>query len=122
MRFGLAESAIERIGWVFARYPQVDTVLLYGSRAKGNPTNGSDIDLTVQGRDLSLLVLYKIERALDELNLPYSIDLSIYDHIDHDGLKEHIARVGVVFYERKSRARREPDKEPSGGSVPPIDR
>ena len=40
-RFGLKETTIEKIGAVFARFPQVEKAVLYGSRAKGNYKNGS---------------------------------------------------------------------------------
>jgi predicted nucleotidyltransferase len=74
---------------------------LYGSRAKGNYKNGSDIDLTLRGgADLTLNVIYKILDELDELLLPYTIHLSIFDDISDPDVSEHIRRVGVTFYEK----------------------
>jgi uncharacterized protein len=79
----------------------VDKAILYGSRAKGNYKNGSDIDLTLRGgTDLTLNVIYKILNDLDELLLPYTIDLSIFDDIGDLHVIEHIERVGVTFYDR----------------------
>jgi predicted nucleotidyltransferase len=43
MPYGLNKESI--IG-IFAQYDQIETVILYGSRAKGNYKPGSDIDLT----------------------------------------------------------------------------
>jgi predicted nucleotidyltransferase len=101
MRFGLKENVIRNIMAVLARYPQVDRAILYGSRAKGNYKNGSDIDLTLRGGpDLTLKVLYKIMDDLDDLLLPYIIDLSIFDTIHDPDVIEHIQRVGVTFYDR----------------------
>ncbi len=51
MPFGLPKETIEQICCVLKNHPQVETVLLYGSRAKGNYKNGSDIDLTFTGCD-----------------------------------------------------------------------
>lgn len=34
LHFGLKESTIQKICAVFARYPQVEKAVLYGSRAK----------------------------------------------------------------------------------------
>ena len=80
-------------------YPQIEKAILYGSRAKGNYKNGSDIDLTLcGGSDLTLQVLYKVMDALDELWLPYTIDLSIWAHISDAEVREHIQRVGLPFY------------------------
>jgi len=101
LRFGLKESTIEKICAVFTRYPQVEKAVLYGSRAKGDCKNGSDIDLTLYGgASLALNVLYKIMNELDDLLLPYTIDLSIFNDISDAEVVEHIRRVGVTFYTR----------------------
>ncbi|MFA6011636.1 MAG: nucleotidyltransferase domain-containing protein [Desulfobacteraceae bacterium] len=98
--FGLPLAAAEKIKTVFARHPQVDKAVLYGSRAKGNYKNGSDIDLTLYGYGLNQNILLKIIGELDDLLLPWMIDLSIFSTLDHVKLREHIERVGVIFYER----------------------
>jgi predicted nucleotidyltransferase len=98
LRFGLKESTIAKIIAVFAKYPQIHKVILYGSRAKGNYRKGSDIDLTVTG-EIKYADLAKIEDAIDDLFLPYSFDISIFSDIDNQELIEHINRVGIVFYE-----------------------
>lgn len=99
MKFGLKSTTIEKICTVFSQHPEVEKVILYGSRAKGNFKNGSDIDLTFKGKDLKLSTLYKIDNELDDLLLPYTFDLSIFSHIDNADLLEHIKRVGIIFYE-----------------------
>jgi predicted nucleotidyltransferase len=100
MKYGLPESTIHKIRAVLSRYPQVEKAILYGSRAKGNYKNGSDIDLTLHGAELTLNVIYKILDELDDLLLPYTIDLSIFDKIDDPDVIEHIQRVGVTFYDK----------------------
>ena len=101
MTYGLRESTIQKICAVFARYPQVDKAVLYGSRAKGNYRNGSDIDLTLYGEaDLNLQVLYRIMDEIDDLFLPYTIDLSRLNDITDANVLEHIERVGITFYEK----------------------
>jgi len=102
MRFGLKETTIEKIGGVFAHYPQIEQATLYGSRAKGNFKNGSDIDLTLQGSELTLNVLYKILQELDDVLLPYTIDLSIFHQLNDEAVVAHIKRVGIVFYKKSS--------------------
>ena len=101
MNFGLSEKTIVRMQEVFAKCPQVQRVVLYGSRAKGNYQPGSDIDLTLFGRDLKLRLQMQIEHELDELLLPYTIDLSVFSNIDNPELIDHIIRVGKVFYVRE---------------------
>lgn len=99
MQFGLKEKDIAAINSVFAKYQQIQRVLLYGSRAKGNFKNGSDIDLAIEAQKLSLSDLLKIENLLDDLLLPYTFDLSDISTISNADLLEHIKRVGKVFYD-----------------------
>lgn len=102
MKYGLTPATIQKIQRVFARFPQVEKAVLYGSRAKGNFKTGSDIDLSLTGgEDLTLQVVFKIERELDDLLLPYSFDLSIFEQLTNPDFIEHIQRVGITFYERK---------------------
>lgn len=102
LRFGLKETTIQKICGVLAKFPQVEKAILYGSRAKGNYKNGSDIDLTLTGgADLTLQILTRIMNDLDDLLLPYTIDLSIFDHISDPDVIDHIRRVGVPFYEKQ---------------------
>lgn len=100
-RFGLKETTIQKICEVLARYPQVQKAILYGSRAKGNYKEGSDIDLVLVGdEELNERVLARIDTEIDDLLLPYMIDLSILSHITDPDVLDHIRRVGVVFYRR----------------------
>lgn len=100
-RFGLPLETVEKITAVFTQYPQVERATLYGSRAKGNYKTGSDIDLTLHGdSDLTLSVVYRILDDLDDLLLPYTIDLSIFHDIADPDVVDHIQRVGAPFYER----------------------
>ena len=99
--FGLDPATIRKIKGAFSKYPQIEKVLLYGSRAKGNYRNGSDIDITLFGKELELSnSVYPLMDTLDELYLPYTFDISIFSHIDNEDLIEHINRVGKVFYEK----------------------
>ncbi|MBI1317182.1 nucleotidyltransferase domain-containing protein [bacterium] len=97
--FGLTIATIQAIQGVFKKHTEVEKAILYGSRAKGNYCPGSDIDLTLLGEDLNLTTLHKIENELDDLMLPYKMDLSIQKQIKDKELLEHIERVGKVFFD-----------------------
>lgn len=99
MIFGLRKVTIQAIQDVFKKHPEVEKAILYGSRAKGNYRPGSDIDLTLVGEQLNLTTLQKIENELDELLLPYKIDLSLLKQIQNKDLLEHIERMGEVFFD-----------------------
>jgi uncharacterized protein len=70
-------------------------VRLYGSRAKGTHRQGSDIDLCIMSTRLSLAKMAELEEAIDELLLPYEIDLCNYHDIENPELRAHIDRCGV---------------------------
>lgn len=101
MRFGLKESFIRKVNSVFTGFPEIEEVIIYGSRAKGNPKQGSDIDLTIRGRKVTLTILNKVRTKLDDLLSPYTFDLSLYDQIENKELLYHIIRIGVTFYPEK---------------------
>jgi len=100
MIYGLKEQVIDQIIAVLAGFPQVEEAILYGSRAMGNFKPGSDIDLALKGNLLNLHVLNSISRLLNNLSIPYTVDLSIYHRIDNTDLLDHINRVGVVLYQK----------------------
>jgi len=102
VKYGLQEDVIQKINHVFLSYLTIEKCILYGSRAKGNYKNGSDIDLTLIGNELSLSVLHAIHHDLDELLLPYTFDLSLHHRITSVELILHIKDVGIVFYSRSS--------------------
>ena len=64
----------------------------------GNFKPHSDIDLTLKGKNLDLNIQQKIETQLDDLLLPYRIDLSVFHQIQNQDLIEHISRVEKKFY------------------------
>ena len=97
--FGLPAATLETIRRILAEVPAVRRAVIYGSRAKGTHRPGSDIDLALFGDGLDLDALGKIATRLDESPIPYQVDLSIFDLIEHEGLREHIERVGRPLYE-----------------------
>jgi uncharacterized protein len=100
MQYGLKDETIEKIRGIFANYEEIDEAILYGSRAKGNYRNGSDIDITLKGEKVNLKLLNKISLNIDDLYLPYTFDLSIYRYIKNSDLLNHIERVKKVFYKK----------------------
>ncbi len=98
LRFGLSDKTILSLRSVFTKFPSIQKVIIYGSRAKGNFKPGSDIDLTLITSENDLSFLFEVENAIEELLLPYKVDLSFYSSLDNENLKDHINRVGVEFY------------------------
>jgi len=87
-----------RLESVFEKESAISELMLYGSRAKGTHRPGSDIDLIVTGSKLSTRWLMELSGKIDDLLLPYEVDISILDHIDNPDLLDHIKRVGKVVF------------------------
>ena len=94
MRFGLSDKQIEQIS-VLLNNAGVSKAVIFGSRAKGNFRPNSDIDIAVWGNEPNI---GRILTELDELPMPYKFDVVEYEPLTA-ALREHIDRVGVVFYE-----------------------
>jgi uncharacterized protein len=82
---------------VFGRHPEIKTVKLFGSRAKGTQVPSSDIDLALWG-EVDALRAEAIAAELDELPLPYRYDVKAFHLIKLRPLREHIQRVGITVY------------------------
>jgi len=95
---GLPEAAIAAIRQVLVSHPEVEAAVLYGSRALGRHRPASDIDLTLIGPAISAAALARIEADLDDLLLPWMIDLSWLASIQHPALLAHIERAGMELY------------------------
>jgi len=101
--FGLPQATLDKLNSVFAKHGALATVLIYGSRVKGNYRTGSDIDLTIKGSEISFAEFMQIINQIDDLMLPYTVDLSQYKQLNNKELIEHIDRVGVEIYANNSK-------------------
>jgi len=99
---GLSAQVVEQIVSVLARFPEIQKVVLFGSRAKGMHKLGSDIDLAICGVDLDWRTLGRVEDALDDLFLPYSFSLLIYDDTTDAEVEAQIQSVGQNVFGRET--------------------
>ncbi|OQY08311.1 MAG: hypothetical protein B6I28_04850 [Fusobacteriia bacterium 4572_132] len=100
MKYGLKERIINKLVEKFQENDKIEEVILFGSRAKGNYKNGSDIDLAIKGKELNLVDLNELLIKIDELYLPYEIDIINYSKIKNKDLIEHINRIGILLYRK----------------------
>lgn len=99
MKFGLSDMVIKELQAVFRRYANIEKVLIFGSRSKGNYREGSDIDLALIGTNLDYRQILDISTEIEDLGLLYSIDLVDYNAKKGTPIGDHIDRVGQTFYE-----------------------
>ena len=93
---GLSSETLKKLGSVLRSHPAVEQIILFGSRAMNRHQSSSDIDLALKGAQLNFSNMLQLKSAIDDLMLPYKVDLVIYETIQNKDLKEHIDRVGIV--------------------------
>jgi predicted nucleotidyltransferase len=99
-KFGLTERDISTIRNILIKYPEVQKVLIFGSRAKGNYKPGSDIDLAVFNAGVSETLIRRLHADFEESSLPYRIELYNFPSLKSAEFISHIERVGIVIYDR----------------------
>lgn len=92
---GILEKHWEMILGTIQKHRNIQEIVLYGSRAKGNFNDGSDIDLALKGKNITSKQLTQIELDYEDLYLPWKLQLTVYNTISNSDLKEHIDRAGI---------------------------
>jgi predicted nucleotidyltransferase len=101
MKYGLIGRDFIHINAAIQEFPEIEEVILFGSRAKGNYKKGSDVDLAIKGDRLTYEITARFADCLNEEKpLPYFFDVVHYEAIAEPMLKVHIDRVGVDLKER----------------------
>ena len=98
MPYGLSQPVLNKLIIVFQKIPEIEEVVLFGSRAKGTYKEGSDIDLALKGARLDMQILRKIELYVEGQLLPYRVDIILFHQIKEEALIGHINRVGICIY------------------------
>lgn len=98
---GLSEKILDSISDVLSFHLSVHEAKVFGSRAKGNYPQGSDVDIALFGKDIVLDEILKIRIELEKLGSPYTFDVVRIDETTDKKLLEHIQRVGVCIYKHK---------------------
>lgn len=99
--YGLTNSELRELHNLFAKYKEIDQVILYGSRAKGNYKPFSDVDITLVGHELTRTHLNNLTSDINDSLLPYNFDISILHQLKNPELLEHIQRRGISIYTKQ---------------------
>ena len=97
--FGLSEETITVVQKVLSKFPKIEKAVIYGSRAEGTYKDGSDIDITLFGKELDN-TLSALSVALNDLRLPYEFDLSIFENTDCPKVIDRINKFGKNFLQK----------------------
>jgi proline iminopeptidase len=98
--FGLAPHHYHDIEKVCSRFPKINKILLFGSRAKGTARQGSDFDLAVFAPSMTSSEFNQLWNALAALPLIFKLDILHWDTLEQANLKDKILQEGKVFYPR----------------------
>lgn len=99
-KYGLKDRDLKAIFDIFDNYPEIRLVNIFGSRAKGTFRSGSDIDLAILNEGVSDATIEKIKSDLEDSSLPYFVDLINFPTLKHPEFRDHIERVGKLFYKK----------------------
>ena len=94
MKCNIPERIMKEI-FLFSKKNGVRKVILFGSRARGDCTERSDIDLAVCGGDFDALY-WDVRENIHSL---LTFDIVNFDSDISEDLKREIARDGVTIYE-----------------------
>lgn len=92
---GIPDDKWRDIIGIIKKHSNITSIVLYGSRAKGNHQDGSDIDLVIKGSNISSEQLTQIGLDYENLYFPWKLSLTVYDNISNLDLIDHIKRVGI---------------------------
>lgn len=101
---GVSPNVLAELRAVFSRYPTVERVLLFGSRATGFAKPGSDIDLAVIAPGMSQREFSRLWNELEDLPLVYTFDILHWDQLTQETLKAKILKEGKVLYAARGAA------------------
>ena len=102
---GIPQADSQQLLELIRSHPQVQNVVLYSSRALGRQRAGSDIDLCLEAPSMALGELLELGAELDDLFLPWQIDLQLRHLIAHEELLAHIERAGKLLWKQSQNAR-----------------
>ena len=92
-------TTLDKMKRVFADYPDLAEVRLFGSFATGKATPRSDIDLATVG----ISDRYRLGRLvmdLEDLPIPQKCEVQAYERISYEPLRRHIDAWGVTIYRK----------------------
>ena len=95
MKHGLLDKTYMKIKKVIENNPKCK-IVLFGSRARGDYKETSDIDLAVLNK-ITREEQYKIMNEIDLLDIIYKVDIVFVDNNTKQELVDSIKREGVEF-------------------------
>lgn len=93
--FGLTPAEIEELDSIIQSFQEIESAMIFGSRAKGTFKSGSDIDIVISGKKVDHSVVIRLSNQLnEETTFPYFFDILDLHTIQSEEMLTHIAQYG----------------------------
>ena len=96
-RTGLSERVTDLLRAEVRRFPEVRAAYLYGSRARGDHSAQSDIDIAIDAPGMTQQNFAQLWNAIDALPIAFPLDCIWLQALPESRLKAQIERDGLVF-------------------------
>ena len=100
-KFGFSVCDRNEMEKVFRNFPELEKVILFGSRAMNTFKPASDVDIALIYKTDDYHIVAEIKNKLEEeTKIPYFFDVLDFKTIDSPELKEHVKLNGMEIYSR----------------------
>ena len=97
LRTGLSDRITSLLRAELHRFPEVRAAYLYGSRARGDYSPQSDIDIAIDAPDMTQQSFAQLWNAIDALPIAYPLDCVWLQALPESRLKARAERDGLVL-------------------------
>ena len=93
--FGLTSTELEELNSIIQSFHEIESAIIFGSRAKGTFKPGSDVDIAISGKKIDHSVVTRLSNQLnEETTFPYFFDILDLNTIKSEEMRTHIAQYG----------------------------
>ncbi|EOC99386.1 HI0074 family nucleotidyltransferase substrate-binding subunit [Caldisalinibacter kiritimatiensis] len=97
-RYGLSKNEFYNLINILKSYSRIiEKVILFGSRARGDYKQTSDIDIAIKFRGNNDKI-YNIKEDIAKQNIIYTFDIVDYDKVQNEKLKKYIDNEGKIIF------------------------
>lgn len=100
LEFGIYSGILQQIKDALSKFDEIERVVIFGSRARGDFTPRSDIDIAIDGKNLSYSTFLRAGAAIDDLPIIFKIDLVAYPFVENKVFKGKIDAEGKALWSR----------------------
>lgn len=97
MQHGVSQLIWQQLLTTCFNFSKVKQVILFGSRARGEEVQGSDIDLAIDAPNMTSQEFACLWNALDDLPIIYKLDSVHLQSLTNPRLVDVIHREGIIF-------------------------